>query len=335
MRLKNLLFLVLIHTYPLFAEKFGSYDLSFTHASSAGMAGLGVGKIDPSSNLYSNPALLSSNQKYIVDGAITVSTDQGKYSAVKPLSAGFYIPVDSKNGWGVTGKQSYYQNFPGGYDTMSNYTFSLFWSYKFSENWNGSFGIGPSVVYRGGYQSSFSISPTASLSYKKEKHLVGLIMQSPGAFRLEGYRGVDNLKERLPEYAALGYSYQLQQTVIYSEVRKIFWERSSFDLNGQSSRPSLDRGLGAEVKLSLGLEQTIKDSPFQIRAGFESGGFYDTKGINQRSLGLAAGVSWNAFSTKEEEVFKIHLALVNYSIFSKSGGRQPESILFLSTSYLF
>jgi len=335
MRLKNLLFLALILAYPLFAEKYGPYDLSFTHASSAGMASLGVGVNAPSANLYSNPAILSSNQKYIIDGGVTVSTNQGKYSALKPLSAGFYIPVDAKNGWGVTGKQTYYQNFPGGYEAMSNYTFSFFWTYKFSENWNGSIGIGPSVVYRGGYQSSFSLSPTASLSYKKEKHLVGLTMQSPGAFRLEGYRGVDNLKERLPEYAALGYSYQLQQTLIYSEIRKIFWERSTFDLNGQSSRPSLDRGLGAEVKLSLGLEQTIKDSPFQIRAGFESGGFYDTKGINQRSLGLAAGVSWNVFSTKEEEVFKIHLALVNYSIFSKSGGRQPESILFLSTSYLF
>jgi hypothetical protein len=335
MRLKNLLFLTCILTTSLSAEKFGPYDLSYTHATPAGMASLGVGLNDPGSNLYSNPSLLASNQKYILDGGLTLSGNQGKYSPVKPLSTGFYVPVDNKNGWGATGKQTFYQNFPGGNDAMSNYTFSFFWTYKFSEKWNGSVGIGPSVVFRGGYQSSYSLSPTASLSYKNEKHLLGLTVQSPGKFRLEGYRGVDNLKERLPEYAAIGYSFLFQQTTIYSEVRKVFWERSSFDLNGQNSRPSLDRGLGAEVKVSLGAQHSVKDSPFQFRTGFELGGFYDSKGVNRRALGLAAGISWKAFTSEEDESLSLHLAIVNYSIFSKSGGRQPESILYLSTSYLF
>ncbi len=335
MGLKNILFLSFILTLPLSADKFGPYDLGFTHAAPAGMASLGVALNDTGSNLYNNPSLLASNQKYIVDGGLTFSANQGSYSPLKPLSAGFYIPIDSRTGWGATGKQTYYQNFPGGFDTMTNYTFSFFWSYKLSEKWNGSVGIGPSVIYRGGFQSSYSLSPTASLSYKNEKHLLGLMMQSPGKFRLEGYRGVDNLKERLPEYAAVGYSYQLQQTLIYSEVRKIFWERSSFALNGQNTKPSLDRGFGAEIKLSLGAQHSLKDSPFQIRTGFELGGFYDSKGVNRRSLGLAMGFSWKVFRTEEDESLSLHIAIVNYSIFSKSGGRQPESILYLSTSYLF
>lgn len=335
MGLKNILFLVLIILSPLYAENFGPYDLGFTHAVSAGMGSLGVGFNSPGSSLYSNPSLLASNQKTIVDGGLIFSGSQGNFSPLKPLSAGFFIPIDSKSGWGATGKQTYYQNFPGGLASMSNYTFSFFWTYQFSEKWSGSFGIGPSVVYRGGYQSSFSLSPTASISYKNEKHLVGLIVQSPGKFRLEGYRGVDNLKERLPEFAAIGYSYQWKDTILYSEMRKIFWERSSFDLNGQNTKPGLDRGLGAEIKFSLGAEHSFKDSNFQLRTGFESGGFYDSKGINRRSLGLALGLSWKVFSTQEDESLKVHFAIVNYSIFSKSGGRQPESIIYLSTSYLF
>ncbi len=335
MRLKNILFLSLVLNTSLFSQKFGPYDLSLPHAASAGMASLGVGIHEPNSNLYTNPALLSSNTKRIVDGSLGVSTNQGKESSLKPLTAGFYIPIDEKYGWGITGKQTFYQNFPGGYDTMSMYAFSIFWSYKFSENWNGSVGVGPSVVLRGGYNSSYSLSPTLSLSYKNGNHLLGFSLQSPGKFRLEGYRGVDNLRERLPEFAAIGYSFQKGQTLIYSEARKIFWEKSSFELNDVNSKPNLERGLGAEVKLSLGLEYSFKEIPFQIRTGIETGGFYDEKGVNRRAGGISAGVSWKIFKTKEEDSLRLHFAVLNYSILSRSGGRLPESLFYLSLGYLF
>jgi len=335
MRLKNILFLSLALNTSLFSQKFGPYDLSLPHATSAGLASLGVGMNEPSSNLYTNPALLSSNSKRIVDAGVGVSTNQGRESSLKPMSGGFYIPIDEKYGWGITGKLTFYQNFPGGYDTMSMYAFSIFWSYKFSENWNGSVGIGPSVVLRGGYNSSYSLSPTVSLSYKNGNHLLGFFTQSPGKFRLEGYRGVDNLRERLPEFAAIGYSFQRGQTLFYSEVRKIFWEKSSFELNDANSKPNLDRGIGAEAKLSAGIQYNFKESPFQIRTGIETGGFYDEKGVNRRAGGIAAGVSWKIFKTKEEDSLNLHFTVLNYSILSRKGGRLPETLLYTSMSYFF
>jgi hypothetical protein len=335
MRLKNILFLAFSFTLPISAGTFGSYDLSMTHAAPTGMAALGVGLMEPGANLYSNQALLSYQNKYVTDGGIGLSVNQGKYSPAKPISVGFYAPLDEKSGWGITGKQIFYQNFPGGYDLMSAYSVSIFYSYKFSENWNASVGIGPSTVFRGGFQSNYSISPLASLSYKKENHLLGLIVQSPGKFRLEGYRGVDSLKERLPEFAAIGYAYTRGQTLIYSELRKIFWEKSSFELNEEIYRPNFERGLGAEIKLSLGLQYSFKESPLQIRTGIETGGFYDNNAVNRRAAGLAAGFSWKILKAEEDSLLSVHVAILNYSIFSNKGGRQPESLLYLSLGYSF
>lgn len=250
-------------------------------------------------------------------------------------SFGFYIPSGENFGWGLAGKQVFYQNFPGGYDRMSAYALSLFGSYKISENWNISLGVGPSVVWRAGYQSNYSISATASVSYQNKNHTFGFSGQTVGKFRLEGYRGVDAVKERLPEIAGLGYGYNWGQTLFYLEGRKIFWEKSTFDLNNENSKPNLDRGLGAEIKLSSGIQYSIKDSRMQIRTGAETGGFYDEKGVNRRAAGLALGASWNYKSADEDEMISIHLALLNYSVFSKKGGRLPESLLFLSVSYMF
>lgn len=335
MRLKNILFLSLLFQSAVFSEKYGPYDLAFPSAVSAGTASLGVGQENSSSNLYTNPSLLSNENKSILDGGLSVSTNQNKYNALRPTSLGFYVPINATSGVGLTGKQSFYQNFPSGYDSMSNYTYSFFGSFKLNDNWNASIGIGPSVVYRGGYQSSYSISPQASLSYKKEKHLVGAFFQSTGKFRLEGYRSADSLRERIPEFFAIGYSYDLGQTKIYTEIRKIFWEYSSFKLNGNNSKPPLDRGIGAEFKYSLGFNHSISDTNFQIRSGIELGGFYNEKGQNKRSVGLAIGGSWKVYQSKEEDSFLIHFAIVNYSIFSKSGGRQPETQFYFSGSYLY
>lgn len=335
MRLKNILFLIILISHSILAEKFGSYDLAFPNTTSAGTASLGVGLEDASANLYTNPALLSNQNKYVIDGGIGFATNQSKYNAVRPISAGFYIPINDKTGVGVTGKQTFYQNFPGGYDSMINYTFAFFGSYKINENWNASLGIGPSIVFRGGYQSNYSISPMGSISYKNGNHLIGILIQSVGKFREEGYRGADSLRERLPEYTAFGYSYKWGQTTIYSEARKIFWEKSSFHLNGSNSNPNLDRGIGAEIKLSLGATRSILDSNFLVRSGFEVGGFYNDKGQNKRSLALALGASWKLYQTENQESFFLHLAVVNYSIFSKSGGRQPESQLYFSGTYTF
>ncbi|MBP7283384.1 MAG: hypothetical protein KBA66_17490 [Leptospiraceae bacterium] len=336
MSLKNILLVLLsLTSSALYSEKYGSYDISFTHPVSAGMASLGIGFNNPSSSLYNNPAFLSSSSKYVVDGGIGVSANQKKFSPGMPTSFGFYIPSTENFGWGLNGKQVFYQNFPGGYDRMSAYTFSLFGSYKISENWNISLGVGPSVVFRAGYQSNYSIGATVSVSYQNKNHTLGISGQTIGKFRLEGYRDVDALKERLPEIAGLGYGYNWGQTLFYLEGRKIFWEKSTFDLNNENSKPNLDRGLGAEIKLSSGIQYSIKESRMQLRTGVETGGFYDEKGLNRRAGGIAIGASWNYKSADEDEMISIHLALLNYSIFSNKGGRLPESLLFLSVSYIF
>ncbi|MBK8393933.1 MAG: hypothetical protein IPL26_01635 [Leptospiraceae bacterium] len=333
--MKNILLVLFLTNTPVFTEKYGPYDLSLTHPTSAGLASFGVGMQNLSSNLYNNPAFLSSKSKYIIDGGIGFATNEGKYTPIKPMSLGFYVPSNEKFGWGITGKESFYQNFPGGYDRMSAYGFSLFGSYKITENWNVSLGIGPSVVYRGGFQSNYSMNLSASLSYQNNNHTIGISGQSIGKFRLTGYRGVDTLKEKLPEIVGIGYGYTWGQTLFYLEGRKVFWEKSTFDLNKNNSKPDLERGLGAEIKISSGIQYSIKDSALQLRTGIESGGFYNEKGINRRAAGLALGASWNYKTADEEEIIGIHLAIINYSIFSEKGGRLPESILFSALSYIF
>lgn len=335
MRIQNILLFFFISSNSLFAQ-FYSYDLSPNHASSAGIASIGTGLSNSGANLYNNPSLLTFTDKQVVDFTLAVpSQGIGSYSAMKPTSAGFYIPmIDTNSGWGISFKETFSRNYPYS-EKMSQYAVHGFWVYSPVETFSFSLGIGPSTVLRNDIQSSVSLSPTVSATYKpSEKHTLAILLESPGKFRQDKFRNSDKLRERLPEYIVIGYSFSMQNWILYSELRKIFTERIQYDLNDLNEKPSLLRGAGAEVKGSLGLKYQFSGIPLDISTGLEFGGVYERKGQIQRGTGTGFGISYQPISNPTGNSLKLTFSILDYSLLTPKTGRIPETNFYFSCSLL-
>jgi hypothetical protein len=289
--------------------------------------GVGLNSI---SSLYSNPSSLLNANRNLVDFSLALPFSDSKSGALLPTSAGFFINYENKWGYGVRVKQSLYKDFP--FESKNyTYTSSLLISYAISTRINWSGGIGPSSLFRNNVQSNYSWSYFSSFSLEKERHSFGLSLESFGAFKLEGYRGSDTLKERPPELLLLGYQYKLAtHTSFYGEARRLFYERSIFDLNGENAKPKLERGFGAEIQSSAGILANLNEN-WSFRTGIEYSGIFDPNGKNLKSIGLGFGFSYKLFE-EEEEKYRFHFSLQRIGLTSKSGGRNPETLLYLSAS---
>ncbi len=166
------------------------------------------------------------------------------------------------------------------------------------------------------------------MGYKIENLTLGFGFNSPGKFTYKAYRGSDPLEERLPESIELGISYQWESILWYMEGTRILYERSKFQLSDIDEKAKFDRGLGADTKVSSGIEIKNPDwNNWKIRFGLNTGGKYDAEGKNKRAMGIGLGITY--FLDSEQKGSYLSAGILNYSVFSQKGGRDPETFLLL------
>jgi hypothetical protein len=328
--------IVLIFFLPfgLFAQ-YASTDLLYPSAESAALGSEGVGLTDKTISLAANPAFLANSKSMVAIGNVYLPASGQAYGAVRPAATGLYYPITDKFGMGlrvrtIYGSEFYYEQ------RNSSIQSHLFGSYAITEKLSMFAGVGPSLTYRNGEQSSWSYSFNAGLGYVSGKWSIGLTAQRPGVFNYKRYRGSDVLEEKLPDSFSLGAGFKaLENLTFYSEVRRVLWEKSWFSLNDLPAKPNTERGIGAELKLSGGAIYTIKNeaSVWKIRAGLEMGGKYSDAGQNQRSTGLGVGLTYRPGWNDETGNFTYTFSLLDYSVLAKRGGRYPETILYFGIGF--
>lgn len=316
------------------SAQYAPYSLQPVEPVAASMAASGIALSNKNSALYANPSLLLHHNQNMITGGVGFSGQGGSTSAVFPYFA-FYDAVDKEWGWGLRLQKDFSQNFPGNY-SMGQYAAGLFVAHSY-QNFAISASVGPATIFRYQSQSSYSWKFSAEMSYRLDSLLLAIGYRYPGKYRFEGYRGSDELTEVLPETLLIGLSYQFSSTsLFYGEVKRIFWERISFGLNGLEERADFERGIGAELSFSSGLQHTFaSEIPLTMRGGLEMGGAYNQNGENQRSLALAIGLSLPLSQPKDPEPVQINFSILDYSLFSRKGGRQPETNFYLSILYQF
>ncbi|MCC5816239.1 MAG: hypothetical protein JJT78_15920 [Leptospira sp.] len=315
------------------------YQNGFQNPVSIGMGALGVGLSHPVSGMYNNPGYLNQQGISLVDLGINSSIYGGNYSPINPGGfGGYYKFSDSK--WAIYGVySSMYSKYLPDRENVNLNTAHLGLSYQFQENLVLSMGVGPSLVHRFRSLSKWSFSGKANLLYTLGDVSIGGMVEIPGRFSREDYRGGEELLETAPERVSFGMEYRIFPNMgVYAEARKIFWERSEFLLNGIDETPDWERGIGAEWSFSGSFYwRNIGDSKWEIRSGLEYGGAYDSSGKNLRSVGLAGGFGynwkWDEESEKEKNL-SIQFGLLDYSITSTKNNRSPETIYSFSLSYL-
>lgn len=326
----KLFILLQLFSFAIFSQ-YSSFDVVPSTAEKAGIAGEGIGLSDRSFSLYSNTALLA-GQESTVSGGIILATKEKSISPLLPSHFGFYKKLQINSGWGIKSNTKYASLFSGN-TKLFTYQFHLFYSYKW-ENLFFSFGIGPSLGYRGNEYSPLGVTGIFTFGYKLENFTIGFGLLSPGKFSYKAYRGSDPLEERLPETIELGVSYKWESILWYLEGIRILYERSRFYLSDLDEKAKFDRGLGADTKISSGLEIKFSElSNWKFRLGVNTGGKYDAEGRNKRSMGLGLGMTY--FVDAEAKGTYLSLGILNYSIFSQKGGRDPETYLLLSGGYLW
>ena len=333
---KKIIYLLfpLFLTYPIFGQ-YAPFDTVPVHTIGAGLASEGIALRDPLLNLSSNPAFLAGTSSPILDTGVMLPFQGTQSAALKPSHFGGYYPLDSVSGLGVRGRNLFHSSFPS--ESKSTYfQTQVFYSRQFKDIFYYSLGVGPGVGFRGGEQSNLSLSPFVSLGLKYEKFTAGFSAQNPGGvFRYKSYRSADVLEERLPPTIGLGMSYDLTGNLqLYSELRRILYEKSSFTLNGDESKPKFDRGVGGEVKLSLGLSMAIReDSVWKIRTGLEMAGKYDETGKNRRGTGIGFGFGY--IPNPNGNGFQFNFSLLDYSLISPKNGYPSETLFYVSLGYLY
>jgi hypothetical protein len=324
----------LLLTYPIFGQ-YAPFDTVPVHTIGAGLASEGIALRDPLLNLSSNPAFLAGTSSPILDTGVMLPFQGTQSAALKPSHFGGYYPLDNVSGIGVRGRNLFHSSFPS--ESKSTYfQTQVFYSRQFKDIFYYSLGLGPGVGFRGGEQSNLSLSPFVSLGLKYNKFTAGFSAQNPGGvFRYKSYRSADVLEERLPPTIGLGMSYDLTGNLqLYSELRRILYEKSSFTLNGDETKPKFDRGIGGEVKLSLGLSLAIReDSVWKIRTGLEMAGKYDETGKNRRGTGIGFGFGY--IPNPNGNGFQFNFALLDYSLISPKNGYPSETLFFVSLGYLY
>ena len=315
--------------------QYSSFDLIPSHPIGGGMASNGVGLKDSILNLSSNPAFLAGKKEAIIDGGLNIPFQGKESSSIKPTNLGAYYPLNSLSGVGFSGKTVLHSAFPDS-SKFSLFQGHFFYSIVFSDRYYFSFGLGPGIGFRQREQSNLSLSPYFSGGVDWGKLTIGFSIQSPGGvYRYKLYRGGDELNERLPPIGLLGLSYNLSKNLqLYSEFKRLFFEKSSFQLNGEESKPNFDRGFGAEVKASFGLSLTLQEeSVVKIRSGMEIGGKYDSRGKNLRGTGLGFGIGY--LPNPNGKGFEINLSVLDYSLLSPKDGYPSETFFFSSLGYHF
>ncbi|MCB1180231.1 MAG: hypothetical protein KDK36_21815 [Leptospiraceae bacterium] len=262
-----------------------------------------------------------------------MASKENKTSQVLPSHFGFYNKISDHNGWGIKANTYFLSLFRGSIGLI-NYQSHLFYSHKW-DYFYISLGVGPSFSLRGNESSPVSTTGIGSIGIEKESWAFGITGTAPGKFSYKAYRDSDPLEEKLPETIAIGFSYYFSEYLtLYLEARKAFYEKSYFRLSKLDELPNLDRGLGAEGKVSGGFEFKLKtESLWKFRMGMEAGGKYNSKGQNLRGAGLGLGLSY--FPNPENKAYFISVSMLNYSIFSKKGARNPENFYYLGGGYLW
>ncbi|MCB1156865.1 MAG: hypothetical protein H7A25_12130 [Leptospiraceae bacterium] len=318
-------------------SQYASYEPEINSASAAGMASSGLGNSDMSIALYENQGfLLYKNQHHIGGGF--VFPKQARFAAAEPLSAAFFIRSSQFFGWGISGKSTFSRHFPHEERNLG-YAVPLHLSFG-----NPAFGFftlsaGPSFYFRENILSSYSVYLRAAYALSLGDFSIGLAASSPGKFRLDEYRNADKLRERQAESIDFGIKYNFSQNfAYYTELRKILWEKSAFELNGMEEKPDFERGIGAEAKISQGLSYSFtKRNTYILKTGLEFGGYYNEKGENVRRLGLALGLGIQ-FANKnrdETDALSFHLSVLDYSLIRSQKEKRAETRFYASLHYSF
>ncbi|MDX1957380.1 MAG: hypothetical protein SFU98_02350 [Leptospiraceae bacterium] len=308
----------------------------YSSPEAASLASEGVGIKEKQISLAANPSYLAYSKTPVVIGSLYMHGSGNGNGAVRPSNLGFYIPIQNRFGIGARFRSVYGSEFPYS-ERNTSYQTQILGTYALSDSFSFFAGIGPSFTYRAREQSSWSWSIASGFQYTYQKFSVGFSFQRPGEFSYKRYRGVDPLKEKLPDSYSLGLSYTLNQNfMFYSELRRILWERSWFSINDNVNRPDFERGIGAEWKGSAGAVLTLENetSLWKFRTGIEMGGKYDENGKNNRSTGLGLGLTYIPGNETEHGSISYSFSMLDYSLLAKKGGRFPETLFYFGISYI-
>ena len=316
------------------SAQYASYTPRASNPIASGFASFGVALKDSTAAVFQNPSLLVLHQQDYISGGLGFASQGGDSSPVFPNFA-YYNAWENSWGWGIRLRKDFTRNFPR-QSFMGAYSAQVFWAYARGK-WGISLDLGPSLVFRYGTQSSYSGQVNLASSYLWKSWIFAFSYMHPGKYRFEGYRGSDILTEVLPQRLLLGASYQIENGLFYVEGARHFWEKTSFGLNGSEERADFERGLGAEMAISSGYEHCFSTwLPLRLRGGMEIGGAYDSEGRNLRSLGIGLGAS--IVFPKEEtdrDELSLDIALKDYSVFARKGGREPETQFSFALNYHF
>ncbi|GBF49158.1 hypothetical protein LPTSP4_06680 [Leptospira ryugenii] len=220
---------------PIKAQ-FSGYEENVSSGLGAGLYSEGVGLRNALANSSGNPALLAYNKSSLVSFGL-LANQQKQSNLAYQFNGSAYYQWNASMGFGVRARPMYSRSFPTE-EKLQAYQGQVFLSYALNDSIFLSFGIGPSLASRVGGISSYSLSAYASVGIVYDKFTFGISLESPGSFRMDSFLGSERLRERLPERVSLGVQYDLNEYVfLYSELRRVIWERAYFRLNGIEEKP--------------------------------------------------------------------------------------------------
>lgn len=312
--------------FPIYAQ-YSSFDI--LPFSGSGFSGIGIGVNDKTTFPVYNFAHIPSNSFHLELG-LTQSFYKSSEFPLLFTPINFLYKIENSQGVGIYWN-SPFRSLKNSETRLLHYSGNLFYSLNWKEIFI-SFGLGPRISWRGQELSKWSLGGFVGLSYTKENWSFGIFYQSSGSFHYKNYRESDELKEKLPDFVYFGFSRNfLKSYLLYLEVGRILYENSKFYLNDRNEKPNLERGIGADIEPSLGLEYTLDES-FKFRLGLALVGEYDENGKNRRGGRVSFG---NLFFPFTNETFYLKWSYVNHSIFSKSGGYTPENSFSISIGYIW
>lgn len=283
------LFLFLVFTYPL-AAQFQGYDETNGSATLGALFSKGSVVSDPSGALYGNLSFLNSTKSNHLDFGAAGSYANGSSSALLLFGAA-YFKIGETWGVGIRGKPVYQRSFPTD-ERFNNYAVQGIVSKAITEHLSLGLGIGPGISGRPGGYGSYSWNLSGHMSYQFSDFKLGMILESPGSYRYDKYLGSEILREKLPERAIIGISFQISNSLaLYAEGIRTFWEKANFILNKSNELPSypVDTMYTGNFGISVGDPKVL-----QYLGGFGTEGKpLAVGGIKQLyggSLGLRGGL---------------------------------------------
>lgn len=264
------------------------YESAYPSAYLLGLSSSGVVSSHSLGSIYGNTAFLSNQSKHILDGGVSSSYANPKFSPLYLSGAAYYSYSDSL-GFGFRGKPVFLRSFPSD-ERFSNYAFQGFLNWKWNENLSFGLQLGPGVSGRIGGYSSYSWNASASAAFQYGDFRFGVILESPGTYRFDKYLKTEKLKERLPERLLVGFGYKINDWLdLQVEGNRTFFERSHISMNGkdQSFQYPIHTMYAGNIGLAIG-----KIESFQIITGLgkEFRAENSLRGFYTASLGLAGSI---------------------------------------------